>query len=218
MPSLWEVINSIKDLVLVYDELKNLLSTLYRVLISISIALVVAIPLGLIFGTFRYLYNVISWLIDFFKSIPVSAMFPLFLIFFGFGDTSKIAMGVWASGLTILVATIHGVSNVKKQRKIMALTKNVSQFQILTKINFFESLPYIFTGIRIAVSWNLIVIVVAEMFIGTRYGLGHYIYEASILFATETVLAGVIIIGGIGYIMNYCILKLESKVIHWTGV
>jgi NitT/TauT family transport system permease protein len=145
-------------------------------------------------------------------------MFPLFLIFFGFGDISKIAMGAWACSFVILVNTVHGVWNAKQNRRIMTQTKKASYFQILTKIIFFETLPYIFAGIRIGVSWNLIVVIVAEMFIGTRHGLGHLIYDASVMLDTPAVFSGIITIGLIGYFLNRFIMFLEKKVVHWKGI
>lgn len=70
---------------------------------------------------------------------------------------------------------------------------------------------------RIGVSWNLIVVIVAEMFIGTRFGIGHFIYDSSVLFDTPSVIAGIIVIGMIGLLVNRIIMKLEKKIIHWKG-
>ena len=64
--------------------------------------------------------------------------------------------------------------------------------------------------------WNLIV-VVAEMFIGTQHGLGHMIYDASILFDTPRVLTGIVLVGGIGYTLNQIILAVEARIVHWKG-
>ena len=64
----------------------------------------------------------------------------------------------------------------------------------------------------------VIVVIVAEMFIGTQYGLGHIIYDASIIFDTPMVVAGIIIIGLIGLLINSLIVIIEKKVIHWKGV
>jgi len=168
-------------------------------------------------GSFKDIYEYLEWFIDFFRSVPVSAMFPLFLIFFGFGDRSKIAMAAWATGFILLVNTIHGVWSTKENRKIMALTKRATKSQILTKITLPETLPFIFAGMRIGISWNLIVVIVAEMFIGTQYGLGHIIYDASIIFDTPMVIAGIMIIGSIGLIVNSLIVFIEKRTIHWKG-
>ncbi|HRY82267.1 MAG TPA: ABC transporter permease [Candidatus Moranbacteria bacterium] len=215
LPKITAVFSSLQEIIFSEYGLKNIFSTLGRVLIGFFIALSFSVPLGIFLGVFKKIYESLEWFIDFFRSIPVTAMFPLFLIFFGFGDASKIAMGAWACGFIILVNTISGVWNSKPNREIMAKTKKASYFQILTKITFFEALPFIFTGIKIGVSWNLIVVIVAEMFIGTRYGLGRLIYDSSITLDTPMVFSGIIIIGLIGYFLNQFILILERKIIHW---
>lgn len=218
LPSPQDVISSFKETIFTSEGLKNILFTLKRTVIGFFIAVIISVPFGILFGVFKKIYKSVEWFIDFFRSIPVTAMFPLFLIFFGFGDASKIAMGAWACGFVILVNTVHGVWNTKPNRKIMALTKRATYFQILTKIIFFETLPFIFAGIRIGVSWNLIVVIVAEMFIGTKYGLGHMVYDASIMLDTPAVFSGIITIGFIGYFINRIIILLEKKIIHWKVV
>lgn len=215
LPKITAVFSSLQEIIFSEYGLKNIFSTLGRVLIGFFISLFFSVPLGIFLGVFKNFYESLSWFIDFFRSIPVTAMFPLFLIFFGFGDASKIAMGAWACGFIILVNTIGGVLSSKPNRKIMAKTKKANYFQILTKITFFETLPFIFAGIKIGISWNLIVVIVAEMFIGTRYGLGRLIYDSSITLDTPMVFSGIIIIGFIGYSLNRLIVNIEKRVIYW---
>lgn len=217
LPPLPEVLLAFCSILYSEEGLYNILSTSWRLVIGFVVGTALAIPAGIVLGSSKNLYDSLEWFIDFFRSVPVTAMFPLFLIFFGFGDPSKIAMGAWACGFIVLVNTIHGVWNSKKNRRIMALTKGASSTQILTKITFFETLPDIFTGIRVGASWNLIVVVVAEMFIGTRHGLGHLVYNASIVFDTPSVIAGVAIIGMMGYALNRLIMYAEGRVVHWKG-
>jgi len=217
LPPLQEVMLSLKSILFSIEGLKNILFTIKRAIIAFIIGIIIAIPLGILLGSFKDIYEYLEWFIDFFRSVPVSAMFPLFLIFFGFGDRSKIAMAAWATGFILLVNTIHGVWSTKENRKIMALTKRATKSQILTKITLPETLPFIFAGMRIGISWNLIVVIVAEMFIGTQYGLGHIIYDASIIFDTPMVIAGIMIIGSIGLIVNSLIVFIEKRTIHWKG-
>jgi NitT/TauT family transport system permease protein len=207
LPTPIEVINSLTTILFTIEGIKNIIFTLKRMIISFIFGLIIAIPIGLILGTYTKIYELFDWIIDFLRSVPATAMFPLFLIVFGFGDLVKIAMGVWASGFTILVNTIQGVKHSKKNRINMAQTKRATKYQIITKITFFETLPFIFAGIKTGISWNLIVLIVVEMFLGANYGLGKLIYNASIIFDTATVIAGIICIGTIGYTLN----KLISK-------
>jgi ABC-type nitrate/sulfonate/bicarbonate transport system permease component len=217
LPNLFDVILSLKYLLFTKEGILNILFTLKRTIISFIIGSIIGIIFGVILGAFRSLYDYFEGFINFFRSVPATAMFPLFMIFFGFGDLVKIVIGVWASCFVVLINTVHGVWNAKKNRIIMAKIKNANKYQIIRKIMFFESLPYIFAGMRIGFSWNLIVIIVIEMFIGGKYGIGKYIYDSSILLNTASVIGGIIIIGSLGIFFNYLILKIENKVIHWRG-
>lgn len=218
LPPLLEVGQSLRAQVFTLEGVRDVIATLQRAAFGFMIAVAIAVPIGIILGTFKRFYESLELIIDFFRSVPTTAMFPLFLVFFGFGDLSKVAMAAWASGYVVLVNTIHGVWSAKQLRKIMAQTKQATGFQILRKITFFEALPFIFAGMRVGVSWNLIVIIVAEMFIGTRFGLGHQIYDASIVFDTAGVIAGIIVIGTVGYLVNQALVVLEKRLIHWKGV
>lgn len=215
LPPLPDVFTALLASVFTPDGFQNIFQTIGRTLASFAIGVAIAIPAGILLGFFKAAYEPLELFIDFFRSVPVTAMFPLFLIFFGFGNAPLIAMGAWASGFIVLVNTLHGVWNAKENRKIMARTKQATQIQILQKITVFEALPFIFSGLRLAVSWTLIVLIVSEMFVGTRYGLGRQIYNGSLLFDTPMVIAGIILIGTIGYVLNRFVMHLEKKIIHW---
>lgn len=216
LPSIIEVLFSLKSILFTSEGAMSIALTLKRTIAAFVWGTCIAIPCGLVLGAFRNAYELCGGMIDFLRSIPVTALFPLFLIFFGFGDISKIAMGAWASGFIVLVNTMHGVWNTKNNRRVMAITKRATKFQIITKIMLPECLPFIYAGVRIGISWNLIVIIVSEMFIGASKGIGHIMYEASVLFDTATVFAGVFIIGSLGLLINTILKWVEKKYIHWN--
>ncbi|MDD9954239.1 MAG: ABC transporter permease [Candidatus Woesearchaeota archaeon] len=213
LPPMHSVLHALHDLLL--SSGLDVMSTLGRTIAGFLLGVFIAVPLGVFLGVHRGLYNTVSWYIDFLRSVPVTAMFPLFLVFFGFGNTSKIAMSAWASGFILLVNTINGVRSTKLNRRVMAQVKHATRTQILTKITFPETLPFIFTGMKIGTSWSLIVVLVAEMFIGTTHGLGRRIYDASILFDTPMVLACIFIVGCVGLVTNYLLTLWEKSVVHW---
>src|SRR3989344_942907 len=217
LPSLQDVFSSLLSFVFSIEGLNNIFSTFRRMITGFLLGILFAIPAGIFLGLFKRIYESIGWFIDFCRSVPVTALFPLFLIFFGFGDTTKIVMCAWASGFIVLINTIHGVWSTKENRRVMALTKRATSWQVLTKITLPESLPFIFAGMRIGISWALIVVIVAEMFIGTQYGMGRAIYNASITFDTPRVMACILLIGFIGLSLNRFMLALEKRIIHWNG-
>ena len=139
-----------------------------RTISSTAIAAVIAIPLGILLGSSEKLYRSVEFLIDFFRSTPASAMFPLFLVLFGVGDRTKISVAAFGAGLVILFNVAYGVMNARKTRLLAARVMGASRLRVLFDVMLLESLPQTFVGLRNGVSLALVIIVVAEMFIGSR--------------------------------------------------
>jgi ABC-type nitrate/sulfonate/bicarbonate transport system permease component len=197
--------------------LPDLFATLTRVAIAFIISLIIGLPLGLLLGVSRKTYERFEFVIDFFRSIPATAMFPLFLLVFGIDDKSKIAVAAFTSTLLILFNTAHGVMHSKKSRIFAAKLMGATKFQIFKHILFWESLPQIFIGLRTAVSVSLTVIIVTEMFIGTLVGLGHSIIEFQYIYNIKGLYAVILLTGVIGYLLNTIFTFAENKFVHWTG-
>ena len=98
----------------------DFLKTVYRTAASTLIAAIIAIPLGIVLGSSERLYRSLEFVIDFFRSTPASAMFPLFLVLFGVGDETKIAVAAFGAVLVILFNVAYGVMNARKTRILAA--------------------------------------------------------------------------------------------------
>lgn len=195
----------------------DLISTLGRVVLSFVIALVVGLPLGLFLGRSEKIYQSVEFIIDFFRSTPATALFPLFLLVFGITDTSKIALAAFASMLIIIFNTAYGVMHAKKSRILAAQIMGATKSQIFRWILFWESLPQTFIGIRGAVSLALVVIVVTEMFIGTPSGLGRKIIDSQITYEIPTMYATILLAGIVGYLFNLLFILIEKRFLHWSA-
>jgi sulfonate transport system permease protein len=160
----------------------DFIKTVYRTTMSIVIAAVIAIPLGIVLGSSERLYRSLEFVIDFFRSTPASAMFPLFLVLFGVGDKTKISVAAFGAMLVILFNVAYGVMNARKTRLLAAKVMGASRLRVLSDVMLLESLPQTFVGLRNGVSLALVIVVVAEMFIGSQDGLGHSVFEAQQLF------------------------------------
>jgi NitT/TauT family transport system permease protein len=191
--------------------------TLYRTLYSFGIAVVIGIPLGVVIGANERVYHSFEFLIDFFRSTPATAMFPLFLVIFGIDDFSKIAVAAFAGMLVIFFNVAYGVMNAGKTRILAARVMKAPQWRIFLDVVFFETLPQTFIGLRTAVSLTLVVIIVAEMFIGSTNGMGHRIIDAQIIYDMEQMYASIIAAGLMGYLLNLAFLKTERAVVHWKS-
>jgi NitT/TauT family transport system permease protein len=191
--------------------------TVERTIASTLIAAAIAIPLGIVLGSSERLYRSVEFVVDFFRSTPASAMFPLFLVLFGVGDRTKISVAAFGAALVILFNVAYGVMNARKTRLLAAKVMGASRTRVLFDVMLLESLPQTFVGLRNGVSLALVIIVVAEMFIGSQDGLGHRVFEAQQLFNMPDMYAAIFAAGALGYGLNLLFLLIERRFVHWSG-
>jgi NitT/TauT family transport system permease protein len=197
--------------------LYDIFSTLWRFLIALGISIIIGIPLGILIGSNMKLHKSTDTLIDFLRSIPVTAMFPLFLLIFGLGDTSKVGVTIFVCALLLIFITSNAIISTKKTRTLATKLMGANKYQIFKHVIFWECLPQIITGIRTAISWGLIVIIVTEMFIGTNLGIGRRIMDFQQIYNIQGLYAMIIIAGLIGFAINFGFAQLEKRLIHWSG-
>lgn len=199
------------------EILLDILFTLMRFIISIIFAITIGVPIGLFLGSHYRIYKSFEIIIDFFRSVPISAMFPLFLLLFGIGDSSKIATAIFSASLIIIFNTSSALMNTKKTRTLATKLMGATKYQLFKYISFWEILPQIIISIRTATSISLIVIIITEMFIGTAIGIGKRIMDFQYIYNIKGVYAMILVAGLIGFLINLLFVKLEKNLIHWAG-
>lgn len=217
LPSPIAIANTLADTNVTLGLTRDIMATIARLTVGFACGLAIAFPLGLLIGFNNTLYSVVRGIIDFFRSIPVAALFPLFLIFFGVGEQSKIAATAWSSGLIILVTTILSVRGANKFRQEILRVNGATQYQVVMYSLFPDALVSLMSGLRVAVSIALIVVVMTEMFFGASSGLGFAIYNAAQLYETPLMYLGIILTGLLGYGVNKLLEIFEKRVVHWKG-
>lgn len=195
----------------------DFLQTLVRVTYAFVAAAVLGIPAGIVLGAKESIYRSVEFIIDFFRSTPATAMFPLFMLLFGLGDFSEIAVATFAAWLVIVFNVAYGVMNARQTRILAARSMGASSLRIFKDVIFFETLPQTFVGLRTGVSLALVVIIVAEMFIGASAGLGHRIIDAQISYQLTDMYGSILAAGVMGYGLNLLFLVIEKLLIHWSG-
>jgi NitT/TauT family transport system permease protein len=195
----------------------DFMRTVERTILATLIAAAIAIPLGIFLGASEKIYRSVEFVVDFFRSTPASAMFPLFLVLFGVGDKTKISVAAFGAALVILFNVAYGVMNARKTRILAAKVMGASRLRVLADVILLESLPQTFVGLRNGVSLALVIVVVAEMFIGSTDGLGQRVFEAQQLFAMPDMYAAIFAAGALGYGLNLMFLIIERRFVHWSG-
>jgi sulfonate transport system permease protein len=191
--------------------------TVWRTLQAFVIAAVVGVPLGVLLGSNEKAYRSVEFLIDFFRSTPSSALIPLFLLIFGVSDVNKIAIAAFGALLIVVFNSAYGVINARKQRVMAAKVMGASRWQVFKDVLIWESLQPSFVGLRSAVSMALVIVIVAEMFIGSDTGLGHRIIDAQQVLNVKSMYAAILAAGALGYALNILFLVAERRIVHWSG-
>lgn len=197
--------------------LPHFLVTLERTLFAFAIATIIGMPLGIALGSNERAYRSVEFVIDFFRSTPASALIPLFLLIFGISNVNKVAIAAFGAFLIVIFNCAYGVINARKQRMAAAKVMGATRWQIFKDVLFWESLQPSFVGLRSAVSMALVIVVVAEMFIGSENGLGHKIIDAQQVMNVRVMYAAIMAAGILGYALNVLFLALEKRIVHWSG-
>lgn len=194
----------------------DFLSSLNRTLQAFIIAGVIGVPLGVLLGSNEKAYRSVEFLVDFFRSTPSSALIPLFLMIFGVSDINKVAIAAFGAFLIVIFNSAYGVINARKQRVMAAKVMGASRWQVFKDVLIWESLQPTFVGLRSGVSMALVIVIVAEMFIGSDSGLGNRIINAQQVLNVREMYASILAAGALGYVLNILFLMLEKRVVHWS--
>ncbi|HSV77901.1 MAG TPA: ABC transporter permease [Ramlibacter sp.] len=197
--------------------LTDFLVTVKRTLQAFAIAAVVGMPLGIVLGSAERAYRSVEFLVDFFRSTPSSALIPLFLLIFGVSDINKVAIAAFGAFLIVVFNSAYGVINARKQRVMAAKVMGASRWRQFRDVLVWESLQPSFVGLRSAVSMALVIVIVAEMFIGSDNGLGHRIIDAQQVLNVKSMYASILAAGALGYALNVLFLVAERRIVHWSG-
>jgi ABC-type nitrate/sulfonate/bicarbonate transport system permease component len=196
--------------------LTALLPSLGRLFAGFGIAVVVAVPLGLLMGSIALIYRLLEPLTEFIRPIPAAAYIPVAILFLGIGNEMKIFVVVLACLFPILLNTYGGVRGVDPVLIDTGRTFGVSRLKALWQIVFPAALPSILTGMRISLGIALIVVVVAEMIAGNS-GIGYYILDMQRVFRVPEMFAGIFTLGLLGFMINFVFLKIEQHFLRWRG-
>ncbi len=215
LPAPWSVVRAVPGM-LRERLLGDVALTVARVLGALLVACAVGIPAGLFLGYRKRYYQMFEGPLHALRSIPASALFPLFLIIVGVGETSILALAAYPSLLVILVNAVTGATLANKRRLYQARLFELTAVETVTEILFYEALPNIFDGIRTAVSYSLVLVVAVEMFVGLgERGLGRGIYEYQSTYRIPETYAAIIIAGAIGILLNLAVNKAQNHMLRW---
>ena len=191
-------------------------ATLGRILQGYIIAILLAIPIGLVIGNSNFLNRATSPVITFARSIATISLLPLAVAWFGVGEFTRVFLITYGCFWIILTSVVDAVKGVPVEYIRASQTLGVPTRQIFFRVMLPASLPRIFTGMRIALGVAFLVIVAVEM-IGTIEGLGALIMEARTFYRSDTAMVGMIFIAIIGFSLSTILNWAERILFPWAS-
>jgi ABC-type nitrate/sulfonate/bicarbonate transport system permease component len=195
----------------------DLLRTLVRTVEAVAIATLLGIPFGMFLGSSLTLYRSLEFIIDFFRSMPATALIPLVIVLFGIQEFSKVVIAAFTAFLMLTFYSAYGVIYARRSRLLAAQAMGANRWQIFKDVLLWESLPQILVGVRSAISLALVIVIVSEMLMGAEVGLGKRILYAEQVLQVEEMYAAILLTGGLGYGLNLSCLWFERRIVHWSG-
>jgi NitT/TauT family transport system permease protein len=220
MPTLPKVVSTLVTVLLDGSMLGHALSTLYRVLAGMSLAIVVGLPLGILMGRFKPVENFFLPLASALMPIPSLAWVPIFLLWFGLGNTVAILIVFYAALFPMLLNAWSGVRAVNPLWLRAAGAMGADEHALFWKVIMPGASPFIITGLRQAFLRAWIAVIGAEFLAASDWGLGWVIFDAKEFLNADLMLASLAVIGGIGFAFERLVFgSLErATVLRWGMV
>ncbi len=214
LPAPWIVVGALVDLARKGQLWIHVVATLERVVVGFGAAAVVAIALGLLAGQVRGVRNIVEPVVELLRPIPPLAVLPLFIVWVGIGEASKVGFITYATFFPMFVTTVHGVAQIDGRLLRAAQSLGARRRHLFFRVILPAALPDVLTGLRLGVALSFFVIVISE-FVGAENGLGYLINDGRNFFLVPQMLGAALLLGLLGYAGNALVRLLERRVLRW---
>ncbi|WP_415478838.1 ABC transporter permease [Acetobacter syzygii] len=192
----------------------NLGVSLLRAGVGLMIACVVGITLALVAGLSRLGEEIVDAPLQILRTLPALALVPLFILWFGIGETPKIALVALGSGFPIYLNLYKGIRSIDPKLLEMTRTLGLSRVATIREVILPGALPDLLVGLRFAVGLSWLMLVVAEQ-INADSGIGHMMMDAEDFLRTDIILVGLVIYGLLGLISDQAVRLVEHRLLAW---
>ncbi|SEP79356.1 NitT/TauT family transport system permease protein [Devosia sp. YR412] len=191
--------------------------TLFEVLLGFTLSVLISIPLAVLIVYSRPIERMIYPLIVSSQTVPMVAVAPLLLTWFGYGMTPKIVIVILQTFFPIVVNTVMGLNSASREMIYLAKSMGASNWQVFWKFRLPQALPSIFAGLKLATAMSVIGAIVAE-FVGANAGLGYVILVAGASFNITRQFAAIILIILIGVVFFAVLEQVEKLAMPWRRI
>jgi NitT/TauT family transport system permease protein len=215
LPAASVILLRVAQLVVDPEFMTHLAATMRAWLIGLLASVTLAVPLGVLLGSWRVANAASRALIEFLRPIPSVALVPVAILLFGHGTEMKVSLIVYAATWPILFNTIYGLHEVDPTTKDTARSFGFGRLSILARVSVPSALPFMYTGLRIAAGIALILAISAELLAGGREGIGIWMLQATAGLRPDLLYAATVITGLLGWAINAGMMRAERRVLAW---
>lgn len=214
LPSFSKVLQGLTGLIMKGEMPRHIAASLERAGSGFALAIGFSIPLGVFMGWFKRLERIVNPLLEMGRNTSVLALYPVFILFFGVGEVSKVAIIFWGTIWPTLLNTIGGVKNVDPLLVKCARSMGVSTLTLFRKVILPATIPSILTGLRLSAATAILILVAAEM-LNANAGLGFMIFYYESRYEIPEMYSGIILLSILGVLVNYLLSALEKYLTKW---
>jgi NitT/TauT family transport system permease protein len=220
LPTLPTVAKTLFDMIADGSMIEHAAFTLYRVMFGFCLAVVAGLPLGILMARFPRIEGFFLPLISALMPIPSFALVPLFMLWFGIGNTTTVLIVFYAATFPMTFNTWSGVRSVNPLWLRAAGAMGADEQRLFWKVIIPGAFPFIITGMRQAFLRAWIAVVGAEMIAASDWGLGWVIFDAKEFLNADVMLASLVVIGGIGFVFERVVFGgiERATVLRWGMV
>lgn len=183
--------------------------------IAFVAAVGLGIPLGLFMGQIAAVERALDPILQLFRQTSALALYPVFILLLGLGETSKVFVIFWATLFPILLATIGGVKEVDRKLVEMAETYGATRLTVFRRVVLPAAVPAIFVGLRLSATTALLLLIAAEM-IGANKGVGFQVMNAQYNFQIPLMFAAIFLLAVLGLAANAVLVALQRHLCRWS--
>ncbi|MGH3118278.1 MAG: ABC transporter permease [Gaiellales bacterium] len=193
----------------------NTWTTTHEVIVGFAISAVLGVIVAIAIVYSRFLQDTVYPVVLILQIVPKVAVAPLLVVFLGFGTTPKIVIAVLIAFFPVVVNTAVGLRVVEKEMVDLVRVLNGSRLQEFTRVRVPNALPFIFSGLKLAMTFAVIGAIIGE-FVGANAGLGYLIILANSQMQTDMAYAAITILSLLGLAMYGAIGLLEKLIVPWA--
>jgi NitT/TauT family transport system permease protein/sulfonate transport system permease protein len=197
--------------------LQDVGTSIWRLLTGLAIGGTLGILLGLAMGRIFFLEETAAPFFHILRAFPPVAIIPLIIVWLGIGDIAKIFSIAFAVFFPLWISTLIGVKSIPKEYLKVATLFSKHPLKTLTRVVIPAPLPFLVSGVRIAIGMGFIMVFVSEL-AGASSGLGYFIASAQIVYRVDQMMAGLIVLGLLSFLTDYLFVRVSQRLFPWVNV